>query len=331
MSNDPQAPIADPVKPNPEPDPHSPDGRDTPPPLSLFVKGFCMGSADVVPGVSGGTMAFILGIYTQLIDAIRSFDLHWLKAWARLDLATITGRPHFRFVLPLLAGIVAALLFFTRIIPLPYLIVHYPEQVYGLFFGLIAGSCVVLTGKIGRLQPMDYMVMLAGLVPGLLVFNLGTMALPDTTPYVFMAGCLAISAMLLPGISGSFILLILGKYAYIFSAIGYLDLAVIGPFVLGMLTGLVLFSRILSWVLHHYYRATTLVITGLLLASLWVIWPFQLRVYTEVAGKTRLSSTSPIWPGDFDLAVSGSILLMLTGFIMILVMDWIARKKKNTA
>ncbi len=115
----------------------------------LAIKGFCMGTADVIPGVSGGTMAFILGIYSELINAIKSFDLIWVKSLITFDIKTILSRPHFRFLIPLFTGILCALLFFTRIIKLPHLLLIYPEIIYGLFLGLIGGSIIILIRAVG--------------------------------------------------------------------------------------------------------------------------------------------------------------------------------------
>ncbi len=284
-----------------------------------------MGTADVIPGVSGGTMAFILGIYQQLIGAIKSFDRDWLWSLITFNLKAVVSRPHFRFLIPLFSGIIFALLFFTRIVPLPELLYRYPDQVYGLFFGLIGGSSVLLLRNTQNLGIRDFPVIFAGLVPALVIFNLGTITMPDTALYIFLTGCIAISAMLLPGISGSFILLLLNKYAYIFSAIGYFRLSVIVPFAAGMLTGMVIFSRLLSWVMFHYYRQTTLVISGILIASLWLLWPFQLREYVEIDNKLKLVSSSPVFPNEFGASFIISAILILAGFIIIMLMDIMVR------
>ena len=295
--------------------------------LSLILKGFCMGAADIVPGVSGGTMAFILGIYRELIEAVKSFDTAWVAGLLRLDFGTVFRRPHFGFLLPLVGGIVAALLFFTRIIPVPALLETHPEQVYGLFFGLIAGSCLVLIRNTPGFGGRDMLMMIAGFIPGFLVFNLTPASTPDTALFVFLSGALAICAMILPGISGSFILLILGKYAYIFNAIGYFRLSVLLPFVLGIIAGLAAFSRFLSWLLHRYYRGTMQFITGLLVASLWVIWPFRERIYEA----DKLVSSTPVLPAESGPGLLLSLALIVTGVLLVAAMDFAARKKLATA
>ncbi|MGK0297078.1 MAG: putative membrane protein [Gammaproteobacteria bacterium] len=286
-----------------------------------------MGAADVVPGVSGGTMAFILGIYEEFIDAIKSFDRLWFLSIMKLNISTVINRPKFKFILPLAAGIAIALVFFTRVIPLPELLQEYPEQVYGLFFGLIAGSTFILLVNIKNVKLIDLVFVITGVVPGLLLFNIGPVSIPDTSIFVFLSGCVSISAMLLPGISGSFILLILNKYTYIFNAIGYFNLSVLLPFFAGMVTGLVIFSRILSWVLHRFYRNTTLIITGILISSLWLIWPFQDRVYETIGTKMKLVSSTPMIPYEFNSALFLTIMLALIGIFVVIFIHTISRKK----
>lgn len=279
-----------------------------------------MGTADIIPGVSGGTMAFILGIYERLIEAIRSFDWYWLQGLLSIDLKTIFGRPHFGFIIPLAIGIGLALLFFTRVVPLPYLLVHYPEPVYGLFFGLIAGSIIILL-KLFRHDPLSWIILVITTMLGWWLFNAVPAQTPETGWFVFLSGALAISAMLVPGVSGSFILLILNKYAYIVAAVGALNFSVIVPFMLGMLTGLVLFSRIMSWLLHHFYKQSIAAIIGLLIASLWVIWPFQANI-GEV-GDSR-TSTIPVLPETLSMSLWLTAGLIVIGFFGVLVLHRLA-------
>lgn len=290
--------------------------------LKLIAKGFCVGSADVVPGVSGGTMAFILGIYPQLINAIKSFDSEWLRMVISLNVKGMTNRPHFGFLIPLGIGAVSALLFFTRIVPLPTLIRTQPEIIYGLFFGLVLGSITLLCRHLGSyLLFKRALFLIIGIAFGGFVVTMVPASTPDDTWFIFLCGAIAISAMILPGISGSFILLMLKKYAYIFNAIGHFDSSIILPFMLGVITGVVLFSRILSFVLMKYYQQTILFITGLLIASLYVIWPFQTRLYELVRNKERLVSSVPYIPEGFSNQVFISIVMMVIGLALVIVLD----------
>ena len=287
----------------------------------LVAKGFCIGTADIIPGVSGGTMAFILGIYREFIAAIKSFDLATLTALLRLDFREAAARPHFGFIVPLVVGIVAALLFFIRIVQLPQLLLVYPEQIYGLFFGLIAGSILVLLRDLDGIGGKEIIALIAGAVSGYVVFNMVPLQTPEAGWFIFVAGVLAICAMMLPGISGSFVLLILNKYVYIFTAIGYFNVSVLLPFAGGALAGLVFFSRLLSFILDRWYRVTVVFITGLLLASLTVIWPFQERVYESVGDSSLLVDTHPVFPADLSGPVSISLIFIIVGISIVILIN----------
>jgi putative membrane protein len=286
----------------------------------LAAKGFCMGAADVVPGVSGGTMAFILGIYRQLIDAIRSFDLVWLQHVIKLEIKPALEKPHFAFIIPLVIGLFCALLFFTRVIPLPVLLHTHPEPIYGLFFGLIIGSIITLSAEIEKFNFSAIFFISIGTISGLFIVTLVPMDTPDTPIFIFLSGMIAITAMILPGISGSFILLILHKYDTILNAIGHFNFMILIPFGFGVLTGLIVFSRFLGWLLHKYYAATLQIIIGILIGSLWIIWPFQDRKYIEVHEKERLISSTPYLPEMWNENVTYALIMMLFGFVVVFVM-----------
>ncbi len=292
----------------------------------VVAKGFCMGAADVVPGVSGGTMAFILGIYTRLIDAIKSFDSAWVGAVLTFDVRTAITRPHFSFLLPLVFGLLGAVIFFTHIVPIPSLLKTHPEHIYSVFFGLIVGSILVLFADIGWKSPADGMHLLIGIAIGGLVVTAVPTQTPETWWFVMASGAIAICAMVLPGISGSFILLILGKYAYILDGLGNLNLSIIAPFAFGAAFGLAAFTRLLSWLLHRFERPMLLIISGFLVASLWVIWPFQQRQYISVRGKQRLLESSPIAP-PWDTITIYASLLALIGFAVVIGVSRLAQFK----
>nr|NIM33375.1 DUF368 domain-containing protein [Stutzerimonas stutzeri]NIP02731.1 DUF368 domain-containing protein [Stutzerimonas stutzeri]NIQ27512.1 DUF368 domain-containing protein [Gammaproteobacteria bacterium]NIQ44074.1 DUF368 domain-containing protein [Stutzerimonas stutzeri]NIS58613.1 DUF368 domain-containing protein [Stutzerimonas stutzeri] len=220
---------------------------------ATVARGFVIGAADVVPGVSGGTMAVVLGIYQRLINAIRAFDLRFVRHLMGAEFTRAARHVELNFLLPLCIGIFAALMFFTRVVSLPELILTHPEAVYSLFFGLIAASVVILFRSFKGFSGADAVAVGLGILTGFALVNLVPAETPETSWFVFVSGALAICAMILPGISGSFILLILQKYAYIFDAIGRLDFSVLLPFGLGAVTGLLLFSRVLAYVLRCFY------------------------------------------------------------------------------
>lgn len=254
----------------------------------LALKGFVMGSADVVPGVSGGTMALIMGIYNKLIHTITSVDGSFLKNLFTLKLRKAADGVDWRFLVMLFSGILLAIVFFTRIIPLQKLMYTQPELIYGLYFGLIAGSILLLIYALKEITWTSLTGLVLGTVIGYTVVNLVPTNTPEDLYFIFISGAIAITAMILPGISGSFLLLILGKYQFILSQIASLGgsdtmnaILILAVFAIGMVAGLGVFSRILSWLLDHFYLFTITVLIGFLIGSLVVIWPFQNRSYQE--------------------------------------------------
>ncbi len=295
--------------------------------LEIFAKGFGIGVADIIPGVSGGTMALIFGIYPRLIRAINSFDIKWLHGIIKLDLNTIVHRPNFQFLIPLLLGMISAVLFFTRVIPLPGLIHTHAEIIYGLFFGLVLGAVPSLIWEMGGLSRGKFQFIMLGFVAGYCILNMIPVTTPNTGGFIFLSGMIAISAMILPGISGSFILLMLKKYAFIFDAIGQFNLVVIIPFALGVIMGLILFSRLLAWALASRYREIMSLIVGLLVASLWIIWPFQERIYESVLDGEKLIASTPYIPDQFNANIAVSLVMMVVGFSLVLVLKGLSMSK----
>lgn len=261
----------------------------------LSLKGFLMGSADIVPGVSGGTMALILGIYERLLNAIRSVDVTFLKQFFTLKWKSAFSRVHLFFIAVLFTGIFAALAFFTKVVPLQIYMFTHPEIVFGLFFGLIVGSIWILKKELNSFGWVEGLSILAGVAFGIWVVNLVPADTPEHPLFVYLSGCIAICAMILPGISGSYLLLIMRKYDYLLYHIGLIGgvetkEGILGliPFALGAITGLALFSRFLSWLLRKYHAQTIAVLIGFLIGSLYIIWPFQHRDFVEQVRETEL-------------------------------------------
>ena len=268
---------------------------------SLILKGFLMGAADVVPGVSGGTMALILGIYNRLLNAIKSVSLNSLKLLLRFNIGAFFSQFHWLFLSGLVSGIFGAIIFFTRIVPLQELMFTHPEPVYGLYFGLIIGSIFLLIKGLKQLEFSSILFIAIGAFIGWWVVNLVPTQTPESMAFIFGSGALAISAMILPGISGSFILLILGKYQFILSQVGKIGsdetvtaLSILAVFATGMLIGITVFSRFLSWLLSRFNKPTLSVLIGFLIGTLSVIWPFQERTFEEIAQQKTVAYTDPI-------------------------------------
>ena len=292
-----------------------------------FARGFCIGAADVVPGVSGGTMAFILGIYRRLIDAIRAFDTTLVRLLLACRFRRATEHVDLMLLAPLALGIFAAVLFFTRVVPLPRLIETHPQLVYSLFFGLIVASIVVLLQSLRGIRPVEWAVIVGGAAVGFGIVGLVPVATPDAPWFIALSGALAVSAMLLPGISGAFVLLLLRKYADVFDGIGHLDPGIIIPFGIGAIAGLMAFSRLLAWLLREWYRVTLLAICGLLIGSLRVVWPFQERHFEMVRGDRRLISSDPVWPSAADDTTLSAFALMAVGLVLVAALHRLARRR----
>ncbi len=295
--------------------------------LNLIIKGFCIGSADVIPGVSGSTIAFILGIYPRLINAIKSFDGKWLSMIFSLNFRSGLQRPDFNFLIPLGLGILSAVFFFTRIIPLPLLVRTHSEIIYGLFFGLVLGSIILFLYKLGTILISKYFIfLLFGIFFGVYFISLVPSSTPDDSWFIFICGIVSISAMLLPGVSGSFILLMMKKYAYILNAIGHIEFSIITPFIFGVITGLIVFSRLISYILEYFYQQTILFMTGLLIASLYVIWPFQNRFYEIIQNKEIMISSRPQIPELLSEQVLYSITMMIFGLLIVIILSRFSRE-----
>src|SRR5690625_291618 len=240
-------------------------------------------------------MALILGIYKRLIDAIRSFDGHFLKHFFTFKYREALAGVDWKFLFILISGIVSAILFFTNVVPLQVFMFTDPELIYGLFFGLIVGSIVVLAKAIDGFNWLHGLMIAIGTLIGFWVVTLVPTATPESPFFIFISGATAISAMVLPGISGSYILLILRKYDFILSEIGRLctpetlnGIVTLLPFGLGVIFGLALFARILSWLLDRYEARTLALLIGFMIGSLYVIWPYQDRTYKEIVTKEEV-------------------------------------------
>ncbi|MFU8884517.1 MAG: DUF368 domain-containing protein [Cyanobacteriota bacterium] len=250
----------------------------------LLGCGLAMGSADVVPGVSGGTMAFILGIYGQLLEAVAGFDLALLALLRRGQWGAAAERVHLGFLVPLLAGLLGAVLILVR--PITWLYANQPELLFALFFGLILGS-IVLIARHAHWGRSGLVAMAAGVIGALLLVTRVPVTMPHDPFTIFWSGAVAIMAMILPGVSGSFLLLVLGQYQHVMEAVKALDLATLVPFALGCAVGLMVFVRLLRWLLARWHGQTVALLVGFMAGSLWKIWPFRevLESTTNAKGK----------------------------------------------
>jgi putative membrane protein len=290
----------------------------------VVFSGFAMGTADVVPGVSGGTMAVAMGVYRQLLVGIASVSLTTLRDLLRGRLAAAWAGVHWRFLLCLVSGIGLGVALMVKVVRLPELIVRQPKYVYAVFFGLVLASAIVLARRIPAWPAARSAGLVLGIGLGFAVVNLVPVDTPDAAWFLFVSGLVAICAMVLPGISGSFMLLILGKYAFVLSALARLDLSVIVPFAVGCLVGITTFSRLLAWTLARWHDTVLAALVGLLIGSLWRIWPYQRVVTIVVRDKPRAIGAQPFLPSHLELGV---LALFAAGFGLIWVIEGIAARR----
>jgi putative membrane protein len=297
----------------------------------LSLKGLCMGSADVIPGVSGGTIALITGIYEELLLALKSIDATWVKKILNFDLRGALAHVHVRFLLSLFVGIGIAIISLAQL--MNYLLHHYPVFTWSFFFGLIAASILVVSRQMGNWTGRAGISFVAGTVVAAFIVNLIPVATPDALWFIFLCGVIAICAMILPGISGAFILLILGKYEFITATLKnpFLPqhLVIIIVFCLGCLIGLLSFSRLLNYLLKNFHQLTMAFLTGLMVGSMPKIWPWKEILETKMnRGKVHVIWGSNIMPETINTEVLIALGLVIIGFIIVLIIERLARGKK---
>ncbi len=232
--------------------------------MYLFGSGATMGAADIVPGVSGGTMAIATGVYESLLAALSSINVRSVKALLTLKWREAFSILHWRFLITLGLGIAAAISFMVWVVKLPHLVETYPTYVYAVFFGLVLASAGVLSRR-ASWRATTLVSLVVGVAAGWLVVNLTPVETPEGPAFIFLCGLIAICAMLLPGISGSFILLIMGKYTFIVGAVHDRDIGALLPFAAGCIVGILAFSRVVKWLLARWHDVVLAGLIGLLL------------------------------------------------------------------
>jgi putative membrane protein len=298
----------------------------------LVFKGLCMGSADIIPGVSGGTIALITGIYADLLEAIRSAKIATLKKLVQFDLKGALSDIHIRFLISLFLGIGTAILSLARV--MNYLIHHQPVFTWSLFFGLIAASILTVGKKVPDQNAQAALSFLVGAALAWVFVGLIPISTPEDLWFIFLAGFVAICAMILPGLSGAFLLLILGKYEYITGTLKnpfLLDnIVVIAVFCCGCLGGILGFSRVLNYLLSRWYGITLAFLTGLMAGALRKIWPWK-EVLEEklIRGKLHVLRDQNILPEGFSKELLISLALMATGFLLVIALERYSTNKED--
>jgi putative membrane protein len=291
----------------------------------LVLRGACMGVADVIPGVSGGTIALITGIYDELVGTIAGLNTQVAGLALRGRLREAAERANIAFLAPLLLGVVLAIASLAR--PITYLLVEYPEPVWGFFTGLILASALYVARQVGRWTAGTGAWLLVGGAVGVIITSLVPLHTGAELPKFFLAGMIAIIAMILPGISGSFLLVIMGKYEQVFTAVHTRELDVLACFCGGCAVGVLLFSRLLKALLARYHQATMAFLVGLMLGSERKVWPFrQVLEQEEIGGKMMVLRDQTTWPADYTPEVWLSFGLMLAGALLVLALERMGRR-----
>lgn len=301
----------------------------------VFLRGCAMGAADIVPGVSGGTIAFISGIYERLLAAIANAPavlLAFLKHrqpgrfWQELDGS---------FLLTLLAGVLSSVAMLAGLIS--FWLEHQPIRLWSFFFGLILAAIVYVGRQIGRFTPAVVLALATGAVVSFGITLMVPGQVTVTALTVFLAGAIAICAMILPGISGSFILLLMGMYAPVVNAIDERAFLTLGIFAAGCLTGLLLFSRLISWALSRFHALALALLTGFMVGSLNKVWPWKL---TREWGEDRHGDPLPlvqenVSPMDYSVLVgephhlTSALALAAVGIVLVLGLEWVGARQRT--
>ena len=312
-----------------EPDPFG-RGRTWREYVGVAARGFVMGSADVVPGVSGGTMAFILGIYEELLLSIRA----WARApfWhalLKLDILAALHAVNAKFLAAVLVGIAVAVL--TLASGLEWLLENRPVMIWSFFFGLVLASIVTVRKHIRSWNPALYAALFVGAVGAYFLVGAVPVQTPESAWFLFLSGMLAICAMILPGISGSFILVLLGKYQFVLAAVNQRDIVSLAILGIGAVVGVVTFAQVLAWLFKRYHDLTVALLIGLMVGSLRKIWPWKETVdsiidrHGEVLPTVQQNYLPSAWTSEVFLALG----LALAAIVIVMALDRLSESQSN--
>lgn len=291
--------------------------------MFVSVKGACMGAADVIPGVSGGTIAFIMGIYDEFVGSIASINSEAMKKLLSGRFKDFWRHINGNFLLSLVLGIGISVVSLAGIMQM--LLNDFPIQTWAFFFGLIVASSIIIIRGISGWKLKEGVLMAAGILLGIVICTLSPTETPDGLWFIFLSGAIAICAMVLPGISGSFLLLILGKYQFIMGCISDFvsgvdmgrNLIILLVFASGILTGILAFSRFLHWVLEKWHKETLIVLVGFIIGSLVKVWPWNNP--EAVAQVEKIG----------DPLIGMALLFALLGFILVVGIEFMGKFKSR--
>jgi putative membrane protein len=319
------------------------------------LKGFFMGAANIVPGVSGGTIAFITDIYEKLVDSIQGFDTLALKRFFRGQWSLLANQINLSFLITLLIGIVIATFGLAQL--MEYLLEHHTVPLWAFFFGLILASALVIIKQISRWTAGNVASLVIGIGIAYYITSLTMIQTPDSGLYLFFAGALAMATMILPGVSGSYVLLIMDKYGYVISLITSINGGIksclealfagnIGAipgiiislplfplfiFTAGAIVGVVGVAKLLSWLLKRFYTLTITFLTGFMVGSLNKIWPWKetLEWYTDPRGKRKPLEQVNILPPEYDTTFWIAIFVAVVGFAAVYAIEYFGQQRES--
>lgn len=320
-----------PLSPKPSPTAHpevESAAKNSPKQLAtVYVKGMAMGAADIVPGVSGGTIALIAGIYERLINAIGSIGPNLWQVYREQGgikgLMAIWRHIDATFLLVLVLGIATS--FATLAGFIKYLLDYQPLLIWSFFFGLVVATVGILLTEIKQWNIARTLLFIVGIIAAVTISSLPPMTTEPSLVYIFFAGAIAICAMILPGISGSFILLLLGVYDRVLQAVHDLNLTVMITLMAGMVTGLLLFTRALKWLLSRYYQGTLALLTGFIAGSLVKVWPWKV----DALGTLTAEAVHKVAPWNYPLGAQWLVTLglMVLGAVLVSALSWWGKKR----
>lgn len=291
--------------------------------ITVAVKGACMGAADVIPGVSGGTIAFIMGIYDEFVGSLASINAEALKLLFSGRFKDFWKHINGSFLLSLITGIGISVISLASL--MQYLLESHPIQTWAFFFGLIVASSIFILRRISGWKTREILLIAFGILLGIVICTLSPTQTPEGLWFIFLSGAIAICAMILPGISGSFILLILGKYQYIMSCISDLvagvdfgrNLLIMGVFLIGAAVGILGFSKFLHWLLARWNKETLIVLAGFIIGSLVKVWP-----WSNVEAMEQVARTGGYQAG-------WAVLFALIGFSLVTGIEIAGKRMQN--
>ena len=298
--------------------------------IVILFKGMAMGAADVVPGVSGGTIAFISGIYEELLESIDNINLSFISNVKTFGFKKAWSKVNGNFLLALILGISLSILSLAK--GIKWLLLNEAILLWSFFFGLVLASIFYIGKQIKLWNFLTFAIIISTTVISYGITTAEPFASPDSNIYLFFCGAIAIVAMILPGISGSYILLLMGVYPVVMTAITHRDFTIISAIGIGVILGLLLFSRLLKWLFKKYKNQMLVVLTGLMLGSLNKVWPWKTTIstYLNSHGETKPLLEQSISPFSFngDPQLIMSIVLAIIGFLLIIGMERVAQLKK---